>query len=191
LVHVSGHPRRDELKQLYKWVKPDVLVPVHGEPAHLVAHAELGKAEGIPIVLPARNGDLVRLFPDPMQFPGEVRSGRLYLDGDILCSPEESGVKGRRRLMFGGMVAVSLCIDREGHIKSGPDIHVEGLPEIEGEESVEDIVDKTVATTIRGLHARRRHDPDLLSETIRRAVRSELNAYWGRKPNVTIFVHQV
>src|SRR5690606_19951907 len=111
-VHTTGHPRREELKRLYDVVKPEVLVPVHGEAAHLEAHARLGKAHGILSVMAARNGDLIRLFPEPMLFPGEVRTGELYLDGNILCTPEESGVRGRRRLSFGGMVAISLCLDR-------------------------------------------------------------------------------
>jgi ribonuclease J len=106
LVHVTGHPRREELKRLYDWVKPGILVPVHGEPAHLEAHAELGREHGIPNVLRARNGDMVRLFPEPLTFPGEVRTGELYLDGLVLCTPEESGVKGRRRLSFGGHIVV-------------------------------------------------------------------------------------
>src|SRR5690606_22486458 len=100
LVHVTGHPRRGELRKLYSWVKPEVLVPVHGEAMHLRAHPRLGREAGIPNVCEARNGDMVRLFPEPMAYPAEVRTGELYLDGLVLCTPEESGVKGRRRLSF-------------------------------------------------------------------------------------------
>ena len=107
LVHTTGHPRREELKRLYDLVKPAVLVPVHGEAAHLEAHARLGRQHGIETVVHARNGDMVRLFPATTHFPGEVRTGELYLDGNVLCTPEESGVKGRRRLMFGGDVGFS------------------------------------------------------------------------------------
>mgnify|MGYP001298486733 FL=1 len=77
LVHVTGHPRRGELQKLYSWVKPEVLVPVHGESVHLQAHAKLGRAEGIPNVCEARNGDMVRLFPEPMAYPAEGRTGEL------------------------------------------------------------------------------------------------------------------
>ena len=94
-------------------------MPVHGEAAHLEAHAKLGKQHGIPTVFSARNGDMIRLFPDPMIFPGEVRTGELYLDGNILCTPEESGVKGRRRLSFGGHIVVSLVrrLPRAGGVR--------------------------------------------------------------------------
>lgn len=193
LVHVTGHPRREELKQLYKWVKPDVLVPAHGEAAHLEAHAALAKAEGIKNVISARNGDMVRLLPDPMQFPGEVRTGQLYLDGDVLCTPEESGVRGRRRLSFGGFVAVSLCINKRGDLVGQVALQIEGLPELDDdeEETPTDIAEKTINGVIRGMAAKRRGDPDILGEAIRRGVRGEIASYWGRKPNVSVFVHRV
>ncbi|MDP1730087.1 MAG: ribonuclease J [Devosia sp.] len=190
LVHTTGHPRREELKRLYDWVKPQVLVPVHGEAAHLEAHAQLGRQHGIRHVVHARNGDLVRLFPDPTHFPGEVRVGELYLDGNVLCTPDESGVKGRRRLSFGGHIVISLCVDNRGQIVSGPELAIEGLPDVEDdEESLGQIIRKTISGTLRGIPPKRRGDTELLSTALQRAVRGEVNAYWGKKPNVTVFVH--
>lgn len=190
LVHTTGHPRREELKRLYDWVKPQVLVPVHGEAAHLEAHAQLGRQHGIRHVVHARNGDLVRLFPDPTHFPGEVRVGELYLDGNVLCTPDESGVKGRRRLSFGGHIVISLCVDNRGQIVSGPELAIEGLPDVEDdEESLGQIIRKTISGTLRGIPPKRRSDTELLSTALQRAVRGEVNAYWGKKPNVTVFVH--
>jgi len=192
-VHVTGHPRRGELIELYNWVKPDVLIPVHGEAAHLEAHAKLGKAQGIKTVISIRNGDMVRLFPETTAMRGEVPVGVLYLDGDVLCTPDESGVRGRRRLSFGGSVAISLCIDKRGELVSGPNIEIDGLPELddEEEESPTDIARKTVRGVMRGMPPKRRGDPDVLGEAIRRGVRGEIASYWGRKPNVTVFVHRV
>ncbi|MDB5562336.1 MAG: ribonuclease [Hyphomicrobiales bacterium] len=192
LVHVTGHPRRGELKRLYEWLKPEVLVPVHGEAVHLTAHAALGKEQGIPNVIAARNGDMVRLFPDPMNFPGEVRVGELYLDGNVLCTPEESGVKGRRRLSFGGHVVVSLCVNGGGQVLSGPDIVVEGLPEVDDEEdSLTGLVQRTVAGTLKSIPPKRRSDVEMVNTALQRAIRGEVNAFWGKKPNVTVFVHRV
>ncbi|KKB78035.1 beta-lactamase [Devosia soli] len=190
LVHVTGHPRREELRRLYEWVKPQVLVPVHGEATHLAAHAKLGREQGIPNVCEARNGDLVRLFPEPMAFPAEVRTGELYLDGLVLCSPEESGVKGRRRLSFGGMIIVSLAVNSSGQVVSGPDYVVEGLPETE-DESIVELIEDTVTGTIKSLPNKRRSDPDVFSSALFKAIRNEVNAFWGRKPNVNVFVHRV
>ena len=192
LVHTTGHPRREELKQLYSWVKPQVLVPVHGEAAHLEAHAALGRAEGIPHVVHARNGDMIRLFPEVTHFPGEVRTGELYLDGNILCTPAESGVKGRRRLSFGGHIVISLCVDSRGSVVAGPDMSIEGLPEIDDEEdSVSHLVREIVSGALRSIPPKRRADPDLVDAALQRAVRAEVNAWWGKKPNVTVFVHRL
>ena len=190
LVHVTGHPRRGELRKLYSWVKPEVLVPVHGEAVHLLAHAKLGREEGVPNVCEARNGDMVRLFPEPMAYPAEVRTGELYLDGLVLCTPEESGVKGRRRLSFGGMIVVSLCVNAGGQVVSGPDMMIEGLPETD-DESVTDLIEDTIAGVIKSMPAKRRSDTEVLNSALFKAIRNEVNAFWGRKPNVSIFVHRV
>lgn len=190
LVHVTGHPRRDELRKLYEWTKPDVLVPVHGEAMHLDAHAKLGREAGISDVCEARNGDLVRLFPEPMAFPAEVRTGELYLDGLVLCTPEESGVKGRRRLSFGGHIVVSLCVNGSGHVVSGPDLVIEGLPETE-DESVSELIEDTIAGVLKSVPPKRRSDTEVLNSALFKGIRNEVNAYWGRKPNVSVFVHRV
>ena len=190
LVHVTGHPRRDEVRQLYSWVKPDVLVPVHGEAVHLQAHAKLGRESGIAKVCEARNGDMVRLFPDTTLMPAEVRTGELYLDGLVLCTPEESGVKGRRRLSFGGHVVVSLCVNGGGQVVSGPDLVIDGLPETE-DESLSDLVEDTIAGVLKSMPPKRRSDTEVLNSALFKAIRNEVNAYWGRKPNVSVFVHRV
>jgi len=127
-----------------------------------------------------------------MQFPGEVRTGELYLDGNILCTPDESGVKGRRRLSFGGHIVVSLCVDSRGTIVSGPDLAIEGLPEVEeDEESLSQLVRNTVNGALKSIPPKRRADPDLVDTALQRAIRGEVNAWWGKKPNVTVFVHRI
>ena len=192
LVHTTGHPRREELKRLYDWLKPQTLIPVHGEAAHLEAHATLGRQHGIANVVHARNGDMVRLFPDVSHFPGEVRTGELYLDGNILCTPDESGVKERRRLSFGGQIVVSVCVNGSGAVVSGPDMSIEGLPEVEDDdESISQLVRKVVSGTLKSIPPKRRSDPDVVENALQRAIRGEVNAWWGKKPNVTVFVHRI
>ena len=192
LVHTTGHPRREELKRLYDWLRPQTLVPVHGEAAHLEAHAALGRQHRIPNVVHVRNGDMVRLFPDVLHFPGEVRTGELYLDGNILCTPEQSGVKERRRLSFGGHIVVSLCVDARGSVVSGPDLGIEGLPEVEDDdESLSHLIRNVVNGTLKSIPPKRRSDPDVVEAALQRSVRGEVNAWWGKKPNVTVFVHRI
>ncbi|MCS6758068.1 MAG: ribonuclease J [Candidatus Devosia euplotis] len=190
LVHVTGHPRRGEMRQLYSWVKPAVLVPVHGEAVHLKAHAKLGRESGIQTVCEARNGDMVRLFPETTLFPAEVRTGELYLDGLVLCTPEESGVKGRRRLSLGGHVVVSLCVNGSGQVVSGPDLVIDGLPETE-DESLSELVEDTIAGVLESMPPKRRSDTEVLNSALFKGIRNEVNAYWGCKPNVSVFVHRV
>ena len=192
LVHTTGHPRREELKRLYDLVQPNILVPVHGEAVHLEAHALLGRQHGIEQVVHARNGDMIRLFPELTQYPGEVRVGQLYLDGNVLCTPEESGVKGRRKLSFGGHIVVSLCINSNGQVMSGPEFAMEGLPDVEDDdESLGQLVKRAVNGTLKSIPPKRRSDPELVNSALQRAVRSEVSSYWGRKPNVSVFVHRV
>lgn len=192
LVHVTGHPRRDELRDLYSWLKPETLVPVHGEAAHLRAHAQLGRSEGIKNVLPIRNGGMATLFPQADLSGAEVPTGRLFLDGAIVCTPSESGVRGRKRLQFGGAVVVSLCVSGEGKIVGTPQMVVEGLPELDdGDESATDVIKAAINSVTKSMPQKKRRDPAVLQEALRRACRSDLNSWWGKKPNVSVFVHRV
>jgi ribonuclease J len=135
---------------------------------------------------------MVRLFPETTHFPGEVRTGELYLDGNILCTPDESGVKGRRRLMFGGHIVVSVAVDNRGMLVGAVQMAIEGLPEVEeDDESIADLVRRTINGTLKSIPPKRRGDLDLVNSALQRAVRSEVANYWGKKPNVAVFVHGV
>ncbi len=113
-VHVSGHPRRGELEQLYGWVKPSIAIPMHGEGRHLEAHAKLAERLGVKHVVRARNGAMVRLLPGPAQIIDDVPVGRLYRDGMILTRADDGQVRERRKLSFAGSVAVSLVLSAKG-----------------------------------------------------------------------------
>lgn len=192
LVHVSGHPRRDELRRMYDWLKPDILVPVHGEALHLSMHATLGRQAGIGTVLEARNGDLVTLFPKAGVSKGEVPTGRLYLDGNLLCEPEESRVAERRKLSFAGHVMVSLAVDRNGEVVSGPELRFNGIPvTADGDESLPNVAAEAVEGVLRSLPRKRRGDAKAFAEALRRAVRGELATAWDKKPVVEVVVHRV
>ncbi len=128
--------------------------------------------------------------PSRWPIPAEVRTGELYLDGLVLCTPDESGVKGRRRLSFGGHIVVSLCVNGSGQVVSGPDLVIEGLPETE-DESLTELVENTINGVLKSVPPKRRSDTEVLNSALFKAVRNEVNAYWGRKPNVSVFVHRV
>ena len=128
LVHVSGHPRRAELEELIGWVKPKILIPVHGEALHLSDHAALARRCGVPLVIQCRDGDLVRLAPDA-RLIDEVPAGRIYKDGTLLIEAEARTVADRKRLSFAGAVSVALAITDKGELVGDPSLDLIGIPE--------------------------------------------------------------
>lgn len=189
LVHVSGHPRRGELKQLYDWLKPDVAVPMHGEGRHLEAHAEFAEDLGIKDVVRARNGTLVRLLPRPAAIIDDVPVGRLYRDGTILTSADDGQVRDRRRLSFAGIVCVSLVLTSKGELVADPDVALVGLPE-EDNEGIPfwEIAREAAIGTMESIPRPRRKDPALVAEAVRRGVRAAINQTWGKKPVCTVLM---
>ena len=192
LVHVSGHPRRTELQQMYQWVKPQILVPVHGEAAHLTAHAELGLQSGIPSVPRLRNGEMLRLAPGPAEVIDEAPHGRIYKDGTLIGDFEEMGIGERRKLSFAGHVSVSVVLDSRYDFLGDPDVVPIGLPEYDDEgEAMEDTLYDAVLGAVESIPRAKRKDLAMLQEAVRRAVRSTTNQVWGKKPVVTVFITKV
>ncbi len=189
LVHVSGHPRRNELRRMYEWTRPQVLVPVHGEAAHLVAHRALGASAGIPEVAQVRNGDMIRLAPGPAEIIDQVPSGRMFKDGKLIGSDETMGIRDRRKLSYVGHVAVNVVLDDRYEIAGDPDLVSVGVAKADaaGEELEELMLDAAIGA-IESIPRVRRKDLDLVAEAVRRAVRSAANDAWGKKPIVTVFV---
>jgi ribonuclease J len=183
LVHVSGHPRRAELEDLYRWVRPQILVPVHGEPLHLHEHAELARRLGISEVVVCENGDLVRLSPGPAGIIDEVPAARLYKDGKLIVEAQDRTLPDRRRLGFGGIVSVALAISQRGELAAQPGVKLTGIPERTAQgQAMAEIAEDAVLTTVQALPRARRRDPDGIAEAVRGAVRSALAAHWGKKP---------
>jgi ribonuclease J len=192
LVHVSGHPRREELRHLYGWVKPAIAVPVHGEAMHLAAHAELASELGVKTVLEIENGTMVRLAPGPATVVDEIATGRLYRDGRLIGDLEEMGIPARRRLAFAGHVGVAVVLDNKGEMLGDPEIALMGLPEEDsaGRPLAETVMNAALGA-IDSIPRPRRRDPELVREAVRRAIRAEVAAVWGKKPNCTVFLSVV
>jgi ribonuclease J len=187
LVHVSGHPRKAELEDMLRWVRPRIVVPVHGEALHLSEHAALARRVGVPKVISCRNGDLIRLAPDPGKID-KLPSGRVFKDGNILVSSDSRTVGERRRLSFAGYVSVALAVTEKGGLASDPDVELVGIPETSrGGEPMADIAYDAVVQTFESLPKAKRRDPDTVAEAVRRSVRGAIRAHWGKKP--VCFVH--
>jgi len=192
LVHVSGHPRRSELRRMYSWVRPQILVPVHGEAAHLVAQGSLGAMEGIEQVAQVRDGDMLRLAPGKAEIIDEAPVGRIYKDGKLIGDEEEIGMVERRKLAYVGHVAVSVLLDRDNKIIDEPDLVTFGVPEENAQgDLLEDILLDAAIEAIDSIPRVRRKDIELVRESVRRAVRAAANEAWGKKPVVTVFVNRI
>ncbi len=189
LVHVSGHPRRDELREMISWVRPQLLIPVHGEALHLNAHAKLARQMGVPKVMTCRNGGLIRLGPGDPAVIDQLPSGRLYKDGTILEQDTSRAVVERRKMAFAGCAFVALALTEAGELADDPEVDLVGMPENNtAGEPLEDIVFDAVVATVEGLPRARRRDPDSVAESVRRTVRSIVQAEWGKKPLCTVHV---
>ena len=183
LVHVSGHPRRDELADMLGWVRPRIVVPVHGEALHMAEHGELARRAGVGKVVQCRDGDLVRLAPGDPGIIDEVPSGRLYKDGSLLIDAAQRTVADRRRLGFAGLVSIALALTDNGELAADPEVQLIGIPETAADGSVmAEIVYDAVLETFELLPKPRRRDPDSVAELVRRAARAKIAARWNKKP---------
>src|SRR5690242_20639524 len=189
LVHVSGHPRRAELADLYGWVRPQIAVPVHGEALHLSEHATFVRKLGVGQVITCQNGDLVRLAPGPAAVVDEVPVGRFYKDGRLLIEAEARTVADRQRLAHVGVVAVALAIDGSGTLVGDPELDLIGIPEADAAgDTLASIAYDAIVETVAQLPRARRRDPDSVAEAVRRAVRAAVGAHWGKKPLCLVHV---
>ncbi len=182
MIHVSGHPGRPELEALYAWLRPQILVPVHGEMRHMAEQARLGKANGIPQTVVQGNGDLVRLAPGKPGKLAEVRSGRLVLDGDIISPADGDAIVMRRRLAREGVLIVVVGP------KGGVYVEGVGLPLDEDYAAFIAEAERDVAQALGKLRGQAARDRDLLIEAARLAARRAAGRWSGKRPQVRVII---
>ena len=125
-VHVSGHPNREDLKDMYQWVKPKCVIPVHGEHRHMIEHINFAKEMQVPYPVQVENGDIVKLAPgDQPEVYDKAPSGRLYLDGNISVEEDSQSIKDRKNLSTNGYLEVTILITPKGNIHNNPIILLE------------------------------------------------------------------
>lgn len=191
-IHASGHPRRGEVAEFYGWVRPKALIPMHGEPRHLEAHAAFARAHGIEPVAPVRNGSLVRLLPGPAEIVDEAPAGRIYRDGQLLIPGEEDCIRERRKLAYVGSVVVAIAMTRAGELATDPRAATLGIPRFDADgELFTEIAEKAALGAIESIPKPRRKSPDLVSEAVRKSVRAAVNNAWGKKPICTVLLSVV
>jgi ribonuclease J len=191
LVHVSGHPRRDELRQMYRWMRPKIAVPMHGEARHLKAQAELAREMGVKTTFTLTDGEILRLAPEPAVID-DAPVGRLFRDGRLLVSESDGPVRERRKLSIVGVVVVSLVVSRKGALIGEPLAVLDGVPAENAQgDSMLDIVLDAVEGTMRSIPEKHRKNPESLAESVRRSVRAAVNEAWGKKPICKVLVNVV
>jgi ribonuclease J len=188
MVHVSGHPAREELRRLYDLVKPRIAVPVHGEWRHMQEHADLARTTGAkPILL--NDGDVLRLSGNRAEVVEAVPTGRLAVDGDRLLPLDGDVIAARRRMMFNGVVLASIALDRQGRVLGDPMITAPGL--FAEQDAEPGLVAAELRRTIADLPAGLRDDDETLRESLRAALRKALGRRFKKRPNVEIHVIRV
>jgi ribonuclease J len=185
-VHVSGHPGRPELIEMYNWVRPQIVVPVHGEARHMAEQARLALGHGVPHAVVQKNGDVIRLAPGEPKKIDEVRVGRLVLDGDVILPADGSTITERRRMGFSGLITVAVPVGSDGELAGKPLIRPFGVPvEEDREDFIADATDAaTRAFTPDG-------DEERVREAVRLAVRRCATLWTGKKPLVEVMLLQV
>lgn len=186
-VHVSGHPGRPELAQMYGWLRPRVLVPVHGEMRHLMEQARYGLLQGIPRAIVQTDGDLVRLAPGDPEKIGNAPVGRLVLDGDVILPADGGTINERRRLGVNGQISVGVAVTREGRLAGRPQVRLQGVPVEDERAAFVAEAEDAAEEAARGA----RRDRDRLREDIRLAVRRCATRWTGKKPVIDVLLLEV
>jgi ribonuclease J len=186
-VHVSGHPGRPELAMMYDWIRPEIVVPVHGEMRHLAEHARFAAERGVPRTIVQMNGTVVRLAPDGPKAIGTERTGRLILDGDVILPADGSTMNDRRRLSANGLINVAVAVDAQRRLKGDPVIGIQGIPV---EEDREDFIEEA-RHAAAGVFRKGERDRAKLREAIRLAVRRKTTEWTGKKPVVDVSIIDV
>ncbi len=186
LVHSSGHPRQGELRQMYEWVKPRVLVPMHGEPRHMRAHAKFARSSGIRETLLLVDGKIARLAPGPSAIVDEVHSGVLHVDGNMIVPGIDGPAKQRRKLSYVGIVFVVVVVDKQMELADDIELVLDGVPERLGDDLAE-----AAERAFGGLPKPRRKLDEKVEDAVRTGIRREAERQWGKKPICSVVVVRV
>ncbi len=192
-IHVSGHPCRDELAQMYAWARPQIAVPTHGERRHLLEHAAFARDLQVPQTVAPRNGDMVRLAPGRAEIIDEVTAGRLYIDGGVMTPENGEALRERRHAAFNGMLVVSVVLNANGKIVAGPTVKAVGLPgdeEYSVEEAVYDL-GEDAAQALKRIPAEERSLDETVETALNRAVKKAAHRIWERRPVVETTVLRI
>ena len=190
-VHVSGHPNRDDLKDMYKWVKPKCIIPVHGEHRHMKEHVTFAKEMQIPKTLLIENGDIVKLLPgsEPKKFD-KAPTGKLYLDGFSSVDADAQSIRDRKNIANNGYLEITLIITNNGKIKK-PVISFKGIPNNNGSDNFVFDIEDVILDICRTFSIQNKNQEKNLIETIKQNCRKILKDKTGKKPFTNINIARI
>lgn len=193
IIHVSGHPCRDEIAEMFQWVRPQVVVPVHGERLQLDAHAEFANDCQVPSTLVPSNGSVIRLAPGKPAVIDHIETSVLAVDQKRLIKSTHQSIAARRKLQYTGTVHVSLAIDARGELLGNVKLETVGLVDLEnaGEEQIEDNLEKEVLDILDDMTWEDRLDDHFIEEELRIGVRRFCDHLLGIKPKTNVHVLRV
>jgi len=185
-VHVSGHPNRDDLKDMYNWVKPKCVIPVHGEHRHMIEHINFAKEMHVPFPIQVENGDIVKLSPgDRPEVYDKAPSGRLYLDGIVSVDGNSQSIKDRKNLSNNGYIEVTIMVTPKGNIHQRPVLTFKGLPIIQTEEFVQGLEEEIENTTKTYSLNNKKQETNLI-DALKIVCRKYSKEKTGKKPFTNI-----
>jgi ribonuclease J len=190
-VHVSGHPNRDDLKDMYKWVKPKSVIPVHGEHRHMQEHVNFAKEMQVPKTLLIENGDIIKLLPgDTPKVIDKAPSGRVYLDGSINVETDAQSIKDRKNLSINGYLEITLLVSNNGKFKK-PIISFRGIPEKENADHFIFDMEDEIFNICRTFSLDNKNQQKNLIETIKQNCRRIIREKTGKKPFTNINIARI
>ncbi len=190
-VHVSGHPNRDDLKDMYKWVKPKSVIPVHGEHRHMQEHVNFAEEMQVPKTLLIENGDIIKLLPgDSPKIVDKAPSGRVYLDGSINVETDAQSIKDRKNLSINGYLEITLLVSNNGKVKK-PIISFRGIPEKENTEHFIFDMEDEILNICRTFSLDNKNQQKNLIETIKQNCRRIVREKTGKKPFTNINIARI
>ena len=185
-VHVSGHPNRDDLKDMYEWIQPNSIIPVHGEQRHMLEHISFAKKLNVPHPIKVENGDIVRIFPgDSPEVFDKAPYGKIFLDGNIGVEEESKSIKERRNISQNGHLNITVIITTQGNIHNTPIVNFMGIPILNTEEfkiSIQDEIDKIAKSFSLNNKKQEENFKDVLKVTCRKFTKEKT----GKRPITNI-----
>ena len=190
-IHVSGHPARDELEQMYNWGKPNALIAVHGETRHLNAHAEFAKQHQIKNAIPAKNGSMFAITDKLIKLIGEVESGRLVIDGNYIINRNSEVLKTRHKMMYNGVINIVLFLNKENMFLSKPSIFVDGVVDKNIDENPEEFLMEIIMSQVREIEKIDSTNKSKITEELVSELKRKIKSKFLKKPLINLKIEVI